>query len=295
MAFPSHLRYFGSWNYNGDIVICGGYLHSTTDDERDDCFRFKAEEKYSVMHTFPKLLTTLTNFATCVINDVLWLAGGVKERHPSSLVWVLSSATMFFDEIDNIWKYGPNLPAPVMFPAFVAISDTEALIIGGERVVSSAWAAQGAVDRLDTSTNPATIDTSYPNLPVTLKYHSAIKFTKDNQDMVLTVGGANDNASGGGPVYKSILPGGAWNPDGTMVLGTGNFLIMWPFCDRTPITNEIWCVHTKEASGEIGNQVHRFNPDGPPYWSKIPITMETTTHGNNPHTVFYNYEKKVCC
>ncbi len=80
MAFPSHLRTFGSWNYNGDIVICGGYFYNITDDERDDCFRFKAEEKYSVMHTFPKLLTTLTYFATCVIDGVLWLAGGVRER-----------------------------------------------------------------------------------------------------------------------------------------------------------------------------------------------------------------------
>ena len=286
-SYDNTVKSFGSWNYDGDIVTCGGSLIFSPQATRPYCYISKAEQHFATRQPFPPLTDALKDFQTCIIGGVLWLAGGTNYVGASAQYMKL---TMYFDAGDNVWKRGPNFPGhvPLLYDfAFVEISDTEALIIGGRHDHASTYTDD--VYRLDTTTN--SFDESYPDLPVPMSSHGGIKYkTSSGQESVLAMGGAGDDKQ----IYKSDLPNGAWSRASEMEVDGVHFAK--PVCSPIPTGEEVWCARTWQDNVQgYMTHIHRFDPEGPPYWIKLPFDLLTYGNTHPGQYVFYNMEKRICC
>ncbi len=271
------------WNYNNDVLVCGGYGIPTSGPYLiyTDCRISKEENNFASWDFFPNLLNPMWYSRTLILNGQPWVAGGGETSDHN---YGYTKKTMYYDGTN--WQLGPEIPKVLGHFAFVPISDTAALIIGGNTVIAGPnYEISDMVYVLETGTNPPTMSTYDTKLPLPLKQITGVKFTKNNVESVITIG-----FTSAGNVYRSDLPNGAWIDDPAMRLTS--FVMNDARCFHFT-HGDIWCAFTKVLTTSPTESVHKFNPDGPPYWSQLPITLTATSF--KEHMVMYGPEKSICC
>ena len=256
------------------------------------CYLAKREEDLATWHTgiIPPLPNARSWSASCLINEVPWVIGGFQRQSTDANFIIVVKGSYYYD--NDQWNSGPELPVRLRYNACVAISATEALIIGGDALVSNnpyITPSQNAVYKLDTIAE--TITPYAHDLPQPLKFSSPIKVTlSGDQEAVLTVGGSQNT------IYKSVLPDGNWEDVGaTMGISAANMYM--PFCTTFKnggySNDKIICAYTRMNTPDSQTLVHEFNPDGPPFWTLAPFTM-TDEAGKNAAAI-YTRTKIICC
>ncbi len=232
------------WNYRGDILTCP-WLDTV-------CFIAKKAENFASWHDFAGMNLPRKSGKGVLINGAPWVIGG-NER-----------STIYYDADADQWKTGPKLPMRLANP----ISDHEALIIAGQKMPG---VKQKLVHKMDTNAAAGSDTVVYPALPATTQKIAAVKFTLPyGQEAVITLGGEGFSD---GRAYRSDLPDGAWYAEPAMAVGTAGITNV--FCSAFP-DGEFLCAFTRELAGEAPTQIHRFDPNGPPFWIKMPFEMPTT-------------------
>ena len=161
------------------------------------------------------------------------------------------------------------------------------MLMGGRTKIGAGFFGRTLVQILD-ATNPAapTVTEYAHHLPHSMEGLAGVKFVDGNgDDAVVTVGAQNN-----GDCYKSVLtPPGPWTLSTHLNIGPQSF--SWAICFRR---EETWCAFTREFNTDPDSiLVHKFNPDGPPYWTKMPYMMQTTW--GRTQTIFYGLKERTCC
>lgn len=253
-----------------------------------DCYLAKRDEELTTWHPFKSLPETRAQSKSCLIGGVPWLIGGNEFMHGHAHLLILEKTSLYYDKDTDQWNFGPELPNKLRQHAFVAISDTEALIIGGEAIFTEnpfSSAYQNAVHKLDTVAN--TITPYAHDLPDTLYYADAVKVTlSGGQEAVLTVGGSRTTS------YKSVLPNGVW--DDVPAMAPSSATMYNVVCERFESHGgKAICAFTRMTGVDPYDLVHEFDPNGPPFWIQMPYKM--LSGSGRTQSVVYTHVKRICC